>query len=187
MVRASVDLLTLSEFLKLPETEPASEFIDGKIFRKPMPQGKHSSIQTEIATAINLKLRSQRIARAFSELRCTFSDRSIVPDVSVFTWERISRDENGEVTNSFQIAPDWTIEILSPEQSQTKVTKNILHCLAYGTQIGWLIDPSEKSIFVYRSPQQIILFDTPDRQLPVPAFASEIELTIADIFNWLLD
>ncbi len=187
MVRASVDLLTLSEFLKLPEMEPASEFIDGKIFQKPMPQGKHSSIQTEIATTINLKLRSQRIARAFSELRCTFGDRSIVPDVSVFAWDRISRDENGEVTNSFQIAPDWTIEILSPEQSQTKVTKNILHCLEYGTQIGWLIDPSEKSIFVYRSPQQIILFDAPDRQLPVPDFASAIELTIADIFNWLLD
>jgi Uma2 family endonuclease len=195
MVRASVDLLTLSEFLKLPETEPASEFIDGKIFQKPMPQGKHSSIQTEIATTINLKLRSQRIARAFSELRCTFGDRSLakplpwslVPDVSVFTWERIARDENGEVTNSFQIAPDWTIEILSPEQSQTKVTKNILHCLEYGTQIGWLIDPSEKSIFVYQSPQQIILFDAPDRQLPVPAFASEIELTVADVFNWLLD
>lgn len=187
MVKASVDRLTLSEFLKLPETEPASEFIDGNIFQKPMPQGKHSSIQTEIATTINLKLRSQRIARAFSELRCTFGDRSIVPDVSVFTWERISRDENGEVTNSFPIAPDWTIEILSPEQSQTKVTKNILYCLEYGTQIGWLIDPSEKSIFVYRSPQQIILFDAPDRQLPVPAFASEIELTVADVFNWLLD
>jgi len=47
------------------------------------------------------------------------------------------------------MGPDWTIEILSPDQSQTKVTKNILHCLKHGTQIGWLINPEEKSVFGY--------------------------------------
>jgi Uma2 family endonuclease len=71
-----------------------------------------------------------------------------VPDISVFTWDRIPRKENGGVANVFSIAPDWTIEILSPDQSQTKVTKNILHCLKHGTQMGWLIDPEEKSVFV---------------------------------------
>jgi len=29
--------LTLGEFLKLPETKPASEFIDVEIYQKPMP------------------------------------------------------------------------------------------------------------------------------------------------------
>ena len=37
--------LSLDEFLKLPETKPASEFINGKIKQKPMPQGEHSRIQ----------------------------------------------------------------------------------------------------------------------------------------------
>lgn len=86
-----------------------------------------------------------RIARAFPELRCTFGGRSTVPDVSVFTWDRIPRDRNGAIANVFQAAPDWTIEILSPEQSQTKVTKNILHCLKYETQMGWSIDPEEQT------------------------------------------
>jgi Uma2 family endonuclease len=49
-----------------------------------------------------------------------------VPDIAVFVWDRIPRTENGRVANKFVIAPDWTIEILLPEQSQTKVTKNIL-------------------------------------------------------------
>jgi Uma2 family endonuclease len=39
---ASVKSLTLEEFLQLPETEPASEFIHGQISQKPMPQGEHS-------------------------------------------------------------------------------------------------------------------------------------------------
>jgi Putative restriction endonuclease/Type III restriction enzyme, res subunit len=81
----------------------------------------------ELAPAINLIVKPQQIARAFIELRCTFGDRSTVPDISVFLWDRIPLKENGGIANIFAIAPDWTIEILSPDQNQTKVTKNILH------------------------------------------------------------
>ena len=106
--------IDLEEFLKLPETKPASEFINGHIYQKPMPQGKHSRIQLKLCNAINQEGEAQKIALAFPELRCTLGGRSIVPDVSVFTWERIPFDNNQEVENSFQICPDWTIEILSP-------------------------------------------------------------------------
>ena len=187
MVQTPSKMLTLEEFLKLPETEPASEYIGGQIAQKPMPQGKHSSIQTEMSTIVNATLRAKQIARAFSELRCTFGGRSIIPDISVFTWARISRDENGEIANIFQAAPDWTIEILSPEQSQTKVTKNILHCLNNSTEMGWLIDPAERTIFVSQPQQQALVFDLPEQQIIVPSFANELKLTVAEIFNWLLD
>lgn len=148
MVQALSKNLTLAEFLQLPETKPASEYIDGQIIQKPMPQGKHSAIKGEFVPAINRLLKAKRIARAFPELRCTFGGRSTVPDIAVFIWERIPRDENGEIANGFSVAPDWTIEILSPDQSQTKVTKNILHCLKHGTQTGWLIDPDEQTVFI---------------------------------------
>jgi Uma2 family endonuclease len=36
--------LSLEEFLQLPETKPASEFIDGRIYQKPVPPGKHRVI-----------------------------------------------------------------------------------------------------------------------------------------------
>ncbi|MBD1923003.1 Uma2 family endonuclease [Microcoleus sp. FACHB-831] len=187
MVQTPTKVLTLEEFLKLPEIKPASEYIDGRIIQKPMPQGEHSAIQTEFAAAINAILKPQRIARAFSELRCTFGGRSIVPDISVFTWERIPRKENGGVANVFSTAPDWTIEILSPDQSQTKVTKNILHCLKYETQMGWLIDPDEQSVFVYLPDRPTEVFDEPEARLPVPEFANNFSLTLGDLFGWLLE
>jgi Uma2 family endonuclease len=187
MVQSPSKSLTLEEFLKLPETKPASEYIDGQIIQKPMPQGEHSAIQTELSTAINAVLKPKKVARAFSELRCTFGGRSTVPDISVFTWERIPRKENGGVANIFAIAPDWTIEILSPDQSQTKVTKNILHCLKHETQMGWLIDPEEQSIFVYFPNQPAEVFDEPTSQLPMPSFAREFQLTLGDLFSWLLE
>ena len=134
MLQVIQKTLTLEEFLQLSETKPASEYIDGQIIQKPIPQGKHSIVQGELVPAINIVVKPKKIARAFPELRCTFGGRSIVPDIAVFLWSKIPRDENGEVSNTFLIFPDWTIEILSPAQNQTKVTKNILHCLNYGTQ-----------------------------------------------------
>ncbi|TVQ11550.1 MAG: Uma2 family endonuclease, partial [Leptolyngbya sp. DLM2.Bin27] len=173
--------------LRLPETKPASEFVDGQILPKPMPQGKHSAIQGELVAFVNAGLKSQRIARAFPKLRCTFGGRSTVPDVAVLAWNRIPRDDNGEIANTVAIAPDWTIEILSPDQSQTRVTKNILHCLRHGTEMGWLIDPDEQTVFVYRPKQATEVFDQPGDALPMPPFATELALTIATLFNWLLD
>lgn len=53
MVQTPSKILTLAEFLQLPETKPAGEYIDGRIIQKPMPQGKHSVIQGELVPAIN--------------------------------------------------------------------------------------------------------------------------------------
>lgn len=187
MVQTSSKSLTLEEFLKLPETKPASEYINGQIIQKPMPQGEHSTIRGELVTAINTVVKPQRIVRAFLGLRCTFGGRSTVPDISVFTWGRIPRDENGEIANVFLAEPDWTIEILSPDQSATKVTKNILHYLNYKTQMGWLIDPDEQTVLVYFPQQQTQVFDAPDEYLPIPFFASELRLRVGELFSWLLE
>ena len=135
MVQTPAKALTLEAFLQLPETEPASEYINGQVIQKPMPQGEHSVIQTELAPAINAIVKPQRIARAFTELRCTFGGRSTVPDVAVFLWPRIPRRENGGIANVFAVAPDWTIEILSPPQNQTKVPK--IFCTAWNRGLKW--------------------------------------------------
>lgn len=185
MVQVPNKTITLEEFLKLPETKPASEYIDGQIIQKPTPQGKHSTIQGESVTVINAVVKKQRIACAFPELRCTFGGRSIVLDVSIFTWNRIPVDENGNIANVFPICPDWAIEILSPDQRPTKVTSNILHCLNHGCQMGWLIDPEESSILVYPMGRQPDFLEAAQDVLPVPEFASALQLTVGEVFSWL--
>ena len=69
--------ISFNEFLALPETQPASEYIDGQIDQKPMPQGQHSTFQAEIVTSINLISKPQKLAFAFPELRCNFGNISI--------------------------------------------------------------------------------------------------------------
>ncbi len=187
MVQAPQKTITLEEFLNLPETKPANEYIDGQIIQKPMPKGEHSTLQRDLTNAIDGVVKLQKVARAFPELRCSFGGRAIVPDVAVFTYDRIPRKENGGVANAFNAAPDWTIEILSPDQRQTKVINNILHCLNHGCQMGWLIDPDEQSVIGYPVNQQPQIFDQFDQVLPVPEFAKDFQLTVGDLFGWLLE
>ncbi|MEM9216053.1 MAG: Uma2 family endonuclease [Cyanobacteria bacterium P01_F01_bin.150] len=186
MVQAPKKAIALDDFLRLPETKPASEYVDGRIIQKPMPKGKHSRLQDKFVKVINTAVEPKRVACAFPELRCTFGGGSIVPDIAVFTWNRIPTDDNGEIADVFLIAPDWTIEILSPDQRSTRVTKNILRCLRNGTQMGWLIDPDDRDIFIYQPGQEVQVLDKPEDVLPMPLFMDSLTYRVADLFRLLV-
>jgi Uma2 family endonuclease len=190
MGTTSTKPLNLEAFLHLPETKPASEFLNGRITQKTMPQGKHSLLQGTLCQTINQSTQPGKIAIAFPELRCTFGGASIVPDLSVFRWDRIPRNDLGRVENRFEIHPDWAIEILSPDQRQNKVLANLLHCVENGTELGWLLDPEDENILVVFSDfvpnalgRRIQIFQGTDH-LPV-LNEIKLDLTPEQIFSWL--
>jgi Uma2 family endonuclease len=169
---SSTNSLSIDEFLALPETKPASEYIDGQIYQKPMPQFQHSTFQIEIATAINLIGKPQKLAFAFPELRCNFGDVSIVPDIAVMRWANIPFLENKRVANEAPIAPDWIIEILSPNQSPLRVMNKISSAITNGSELGWLISPAQDFIMVYEG----------DR---IPEKMSDTDvLPVLDVLDW---
>jgi Uma2 family endonuclease len=180
-------VLSLEEFLAMPETKPASEYFNGEVTQKPMPKGKHSILQVELASAINQQAKPNKLALALTELRCTFAGRSIVPDIAVIRWENLPRDEDGEIADRFDRHPDGVIEILSPDQSTTLVMEKILFCLQNGTELGWLIDPQTKSITVFQSglPKIYRVANGEMEPLPMLTGLEEWKLSVQDIFGWL--
>jgi Uma2 family endonuclease len=58
---ATTPSISLAAFLTLPETKPASEYIDGKVLQKPMPKRQHSLLQSELCTAINAAAKPPKI------------------------------------------------------------------------------------------------------------------------------
>lgn len=177
--------LSLAEFLQQPETKPASEYIDGNIYQKPMPKGKHSRVQIRLGTQINQVAEPEHIASAFTELRCTFGGRSIIPDITVFSWQRIPLDANGEIENTFEINPDWIIEILSPEPSSTRIIDKILFCLNHGTELGWLIDPQQRLIIIFQLGHQPEIKENGDMLPVLSSLANGLQLSVQDMFSWL--
>ncbi|MGY6529660.1 MAG: Uma2 family endonuclease [Cyanobacterium sp.] len=175
--------LTLEEFLKLPETKPYSEYFKGNIYQKTMPQGEHSIIQTSLSTKINEVAKPQKVALALTELRCNFGNQSIVPDISVFIWDRIPKNERGKIVNRFNIHSDWVIEILSPKQSTNKVIRKIMFCLDQGTQLAWLIDPEDESVMIFK-PEQVPEIKSDEEILPVLDTLKNLQLSVKEMFSW---
>ncbi|MBD2440136.1 Uma2 family endonuclease [Nostoc sp. FACHB-110] len=59
----------------------------------------------------------------------------------------------------------------------------MLYCLQNGCQLGWLIDPSDRSILVFRSNQQPELLQGSDRLSILEEI--ELNLSVEQIFSWL--
>ncbi|MGD1850489.1 MAG: Uma2 family endonuclease [Cyanophyceae cyanobacterium] len=175
--------LSLDEFLARPETEPATEYVNGVASQKSMPKGKHSRLTWRLCSAINAIAEGRRIGSASPELRCTFDGRSIVPDVAVFRWERIPFEDDGEIPDDFLTYPDWIIEILSPGQGPNAVIEKITHCLEQGAKLGWLIDPSDRSVLKFQNQHNPKLCRVNDPLISLSGF--DLELTASDLFNWL--
>jgi Uma2 family endonuclease len=178
----AVQRLTLDDFLALPNIEesPAWELLDGLAIQKPMPTLYHSRLQKRLVSTIDSLGSSYE---AFPELRCVLSQNSVVPDVAVVRSDRLPTGNE-----PLQGAPDWMIEILSPDQSTTKVIAKIQSCLSEGTRLGWLIDVEEQTIMVFwmeaEAPQAMPLsLLTGQAQLPV---LSDIpwNTTVEDVLNW---
>jgi Uma2 family endonuclease len=174
--------ITLEDFLKLPylEDSPAWEYLDGVAIQKPMPKTRHSILQKRLLAEVDSHTADYT---ALPELRCTFGGRSIVPDVAVIAWNRINLNQAGEPEDDFTEAPDWTIEILSPDQKVNRVIDNILHCLKHGSKLGWMLDPDDYSVLMFTDQQEPEVCRG-DHQLKVIA-GVELTLTPQQIFAWL--
>src|SRR5437764_10187494 len=110
--------LTLDEFLRLPEEEPALEYLDGVISSKMPPIGPHSKLQFTIAKWLDRASGEGESAEVYTELRTNWADRaSLVPDVSVYLIDRVPITSDGEVADDFWIPPDIAVEVASPGQS----------------------------------------------------------------------
>lgn len=177
-------VLTFEEFLALPETKPASEYFNGRISQKPMPNIHHSVLQGGLTSLINQKGKGDRLASVFLELDFVMSDAMMVPDISVFASDHILVDENGHISNDLiKVPPDWLIEILSSEQSVTLLIDKIKLAILHGTKLAWLVDPMEDVILTFTANG----FNSHQGGdiLPVLEIFKDWQLSVQDVFNLL--
>ncbi|MDF5723457.1 MAG: Uma2 family endonuclease [Rhizonema sp. PD37] len=153
----------LAEFLSQPniEASPAWELINGKAQQKSMPTLFHSRLQRNLVNYIN---RHTEEFEAVQELRCIVAPYSPVPDISVIACDRLNDD------GPLEGAPDWLIEIRSPDQSTLDLQNKILHCLSNGTQLAWLIDITRQQVWVWLGDD-----------LPLVCSAQDILPTLGDL------
>jgi Uma2 family endonuclease len=165
----SIATLSIENFLAQPniESSPAWEFMDGRAVQKPMPTLFHSRLQRNLVNSINE--RTDRF-EAIQELRCIVPPHSPVPDIAIVLRTRLP-----EKDGPFEGAPDWLVEIRSPDQSTLSLQNKILHCLSNGTQLAWLIDLTRQQIWVWQGDDLPTIYSGTDT---LPDLGLGLELTV---------
>ncbi len=176
--------ITLEEFLRLPEKKPALEFEGGRVTQKVSPKAKHSGLQGGLTRLINNFTQPRRLALAFPELRGTFGGHSYVPDVSVFGWERIPLDTNGEPVDDVFDPPDIAIEILSPGQSAAAGLRRCQWYAENGVRLAPLVDPGTRAISRV-TPGTDPVHLTGDNAVGFDGVLPGFELTVDEVFATL--
>lgn len=74
-------------------------------------------------------------------------------------WEALSDEEQERFS---PLCPDFVVELRSPSDSLKRLRQKMEEYVASGAQLGWLIDPVEKKVYVYRPGSAVEILDDPE-------------------------
>ncbi|PYS53023.1 MAG: hypothetical protein DMG13_14325 [Acidobacteria bacterium] len=73
-------------------------------------------------------------------------------------WDRLTKEEKQKFT---EICPDFVIELRSPSDRVSEVEEKMEEYIANGSNLGWLLDPIENRVTIYRPDQPPQRIDNP--------------------------
>jgi Uma2 family endonuclease len=74
-------------------------------------------------------------------------------------WEQLSEKEREQFAT---LCPDFVVELRSPSDSLRTLKKKMQEYIENGAQLGWLIDPFEKKVYVYKPQTAVECLDDPE-------------------------
>ena len=141
------DVYTVEDIYALPEGERA-ELIDGKIYYMAPPNTIHQRLVHFFDREIGNYIQSHKGGcEVFPAPFAVFLDKNgknyVEPDISVIC-DKDKITEKGCVG-----APDWIIEIVSPDSRQMDYFKKLFQYRIAGVREYWVVDSDKKIVTVY--------------------------------------
>ena len=87
--------------------------------------------------------------------------RFLIPDYSWVSSEQVAALSGDEMRRSYAVCPAFVLEIRSPSQSLGNQQERMELWMSYGVELGWLIDPSEETVWIYRPDREPEHLDRP--------------------------
>jgi Uma2 family endonuclease len=144
--------ITAEEFFRLPEPPDGSqqELVRGVVVNLPPPGGRHGACCSKINRCLGNFVEDNRLGTVFANDTGFISERDPDtvrgPDVSFWSRERLPEIPEGYIP----IAPDLTVEVISPSDHYSRVQKKVQEYLRRGVRMIWVVDPEDRSVTVYR-------------------------------------
>lgn len=87
------------------------------------------------------------------------------PDVSWMTKEKYNHLSESDKKTFSRIVPDFVIELRSPTDSLKPIQLKMAEYIKNGVKLGWLIDPNEKKVHIYRANGEVEILENPETVL----------------------
>jgi len=88
-----------------------------------------------------------------------FADGSMLsPDAAFVRPDTLKTIAEQRRVSFYPVHPDFVIELLSSTDSLTKTQAKMESWIANGVQLGWLIDPFQKKVFLYQPGASVKIF-----------------------------
>ena len=84
------------------------------------------------------------------------------PDASWVRRDRLGDFKDPQLEKFGHLCPDFAAEVMSPTNTLTELQVKMAEYIANGAQLGWLIDPYETRVYVYRSGQAVKCLENPN-------------------------
>ncbi len=119
---------------------------------------------SELITDVNIWSRLDKTGKVFDSTTMftlpNGAKRS--PDVSWMKKERWDKLSDLEKKSFSKIVPDFVIELRSPTDNLKPIQNKMVEYIKNGVRLGWLIDPNEKKVHIYRANGEIEVLENPE-------------------------
>lgn len=90
------------------------------------------------------------------------------PDASWITLERWNALPAQQKKTFARICPDFVVELRSDSDRLVTLQQKMAEYLANGARLGWLLDPLEKKVYIYRPEIAVEILDNPSEVSGAP-------------------
>ena len=157
---------TEEDFFEMCRQNPDLRFEmskEGDIIIMPPTGGETSGQNFDLNTDLGAWIRKDGTGKGFDSnaLFILPNGAKRSPDMSWVKLDRWNKLSEKERKSFPHICPDFVVELRSPSDSIKELKEKMEEYIENGAQLGWLIDPFQKKVYVYRPNAEVEELDNP--------------------------
>ena len=176
--------VTAEELLNMPDDGMRSELVKGEVRRMAPAGNVHGRLAINVSTPLDRYVRENGLGTVYAAetgfILSSEPDTVRAPDVAFVRRERV--EEVSEVEGYWPGAPDFLVEVISPNDLYTEVEEKVADWLDAGARMVVVVNPRGRTIRVHLSPTETKVLTERDT-LDGGDVLSGWKLPVADIFR----
>ncbi len=143
---ATKTLLTIEEFLRLPEPMDATyELVEGELVTLSPGMFPHNIVGDNVLVMLRAFLAGRKLGQVVAEQSFHLFGNTIrVPDVAF-----IRSGRNIATDAPIEGAPDLAVEVISPSNTSREVDQRVSDYFAAGCRRVWLVYPEHREVYIH--------------------------------------